>query len=426
MNLVKTSILTLIATIIRLASGLIINKTISIFIGPTGLALIGQFQSIQGIIRTASQGGIDKGLIKYTAEYNDDSRKLFSLWSTSVKITISCSFLVSLILFNFSSYLSQKLFKNSDFSYVFIIFGITIILYALNQLLLSILNGLKEIKTFISINIIQSIYSLIITSLLIIIASLDGALIAMVTNQSIIFIVILFKLKNHNKIKIINFTLPLNKKIAKNLLNYSIISIVSIISMPTAMIIIRNYVGENISWDAAGYWQAITYISSMYLLVITTALSTYYLPRLSEIKNPKELKKEIINGYSLLIPLLICISLTIFFMKDFIVWLLFSKEFYPMLELFKWQLIGDIIKISSWLLSYLMLAKAMSRYLIFSEILFTLSYILLSVWFSNIFGLIGLTYAFALNYFAYFSYMIIVVYFKIFNTKTKHIDTSET
>ncbi|EJG0004581.1 O-antigen flippase, partial [Vibrio parahaemolyticus] len=45
MNLIKTSFLTLIATAIRLISGLVINKAISVFIGPSGLALIGQFQN---------------------------------------------------------------------------------------------------------------------------------------------------------------------------------------------------------------------------------------------------------------------------------------------------------------------------------------------------------------------------------------------
>ncbi|TOP03712.1 O-antigen flippase, partial [Vibrio parahaemolyticus] len=82
------------------------------------------------------------------------------------------------------------------------------------------------------------------------------------------------------------------------------------------------------------------YISTMYLMVITTALGTYYLPRLSEIKDRFELRKELLNGYKVILPILTILCFSIYLLKDFIVWLLFSEDFYPMLSLFKWQLVG--------------------------------------------------------------------------------------
>lgn len=42
-----------------------------------------------------------------------------------------------------------------------------------------------------------------------------------------------------------------------------------------------------------------------------------------------------------------------------------------MLELFPYQFLGDIIKIASWLISYLMIAKAMARLFITMEIIFS-------------------------------------------------------
>lgn len=46
MTLIKTSILSLIATFFKMLSGLVINKAVSVYIGPSGLALIGQFQTL--------------------------------------------------------------------------------------------------------------------------------------------------------------------------------------------------------------------------------------------------------------------------------------------------------------------------------------------------------------------------------------------
>jgi PST family polysaccharide transporter len=91
-------------------------------------------------------------------------------------------------------------------------------------------------------------------------------------------------------------------------------------------------------------------------MIITTSLGVYYLPRLSEIQDNNELKKEIFHGYKIIIPIVLMMSLMIFLLKEYIVLIAFSDKFMPMMELFKWQLIGDVIKIASWLLAYLMLA----------------------------------------------------------------------
>lgn len=71
-------------------------------------------------------------------------------------------------------------------------------------------------------------------------------------------------------------------------------ALTSAVTTPVASLLIRNYIGNHISLAAAGYWQAIWYISTMYLMVVTTALGVYYLPKLSEIKNERELKKNYI------------------------------------------------------------------------------------------------------------------------------------
>jgi PST family polysaccharide transporter len=143
-------------------------------------------------------------------------------------------------------------------------------------------------------------------------------------------------------------------------------------------------------------------------MVVTTTLSIYYLPKLSELTDKAELRKEIWQGYKIVMPIVIAMSLAIFLLKDFIIWLLFTEEFAPMRELFLWQLVGDVIKLAALLLAYLMHAKAMTKTYISTEIAFSSSFILLSIWFVNQYGLIGMSYSFAVNYFLYFLTMLVV------------------
>lgn len=64
-----------------------------------------------------------------------------------------------------------------------------------------------------------------------------------------------------------------------------------------------------------------------------------------------------------------------------------------------------MFKIGSWLLAYLMLAKALTKEYIITEILFSVTLIFLSRWFIGQYGVIGATYAFALNYGLYWILM---------------------
>jgi len=378
------------------------------YVGPSGLAVIGQLQNFSSIVMTFANGAITSGVIKYTAEHREDIEQKSKFFSTAIVITLTCSIIVGLLLNLFSSYLSTLILKSDEYTSVFVIFGFTIILFALNTLLMSILNGQKEIKKYVTVNIVSSLFSLGLTSLLIMSYGLIGALYALVVNQSVIFFVTLAFVIKSSWFKFEYFKQNVDKQSLMKLGKYSAMALTSALTVPVSHLIVRNYIGENLSWDDAGYWQGIWYISSMYLMVVTTSLSIYYLPRLSEIKDYNELKKEILNGYKIILPIATILALGIYTFRELVIEIAFTEKFMPMVELFKWQLIGDVIKIASWLLGYIILAKAMTRVFIYTEIGFSILFVLLSKVFIDSFGLIGITYAFSLNYSMHFMMMIFI------------------
>ncbi|WP_368889534.1 O-antigen translocase [Morganella morganii] len=415
MTLIKTSILSLIATFFKMLSGLVINKAVAVYIGPAGLALIGQFQSFSQIALIAAQGAINNGVVKYSAEYENDKDKSKILISNAIKITIITSIITGIILIVFSCNLSLMILSSIEYYKVFIIFGVAIVFFSINNLLLSILNGRGNIKLFIKINIIQSIYSLIFTSILIYYFNLIGALAALATNQSIICFISIYIIRKNKLIYLSDFRKKTDSTIIRNLLSYSMMAIASAISLPTANLIIRNYITSKEGLTETGYWQGVNYISTTYLLVITTALSIYYLPKLSKIHILKDLKREILLGYTIVIPIVIISSLIIYISRDIIIYAVFSPDFNPMLHLLKWQLLGDIIKMTSWLLSYLLLAKKMTARFVISEILFSIIYTTLSISLIDKYHTIGAIYAYTISYCLYFFIILSSVYAYIKN-----------
>jgi PST family polysaccharide transporter len=182
---------------------------------------------------------------------------------------------------------------------------------------------------------------------------------------------------------------------------FSLMAVVTGFVAPAMQILVRDRIILQFSVADAGYWQAVTKISDYYLSFITSVLGVYYMPRLSEIQSKAELKNEIFKGYKIILPVVGIIAFLIWVLKGFIIQVLFTPEFSPMKPLFTYQLLGDFFKIGSWLLAYLMIAKAMTKTYIATEIIFAASYVVLSYYFMNHYGIIGATYSFCINYALY-------------------------
>ncbi|PJE13965.1 O-antigen translocase [Legionella sp.] len=410
MTLIRTSLINAIAVIVKILTLLGINKLLAIYVGPAGYAALGQFQNAITMITTFASGAINTGVTKYTAEYYDDEEKQHAVWRTAGTIACFGALLTSLIIILFSKPLASWFLHDEAYSGVFLWFAASLIFLVFNALLLAILNGKKEIERYVVINIAGSIFALLITSLLAVRYGLYGALVALALFQSLTFFVSLLLCCRVKWFKFSYLLGKFDKKIAKNLAKYTLMSLTTAVSIPLCHIFIRNHLGETLGWDAAGYWEAIWRFSSAYLLLVTTTLSVYYLPRLSELQNSFDLKKEIIQGYKIILPVAIVAALLMYLLRDFIIGSLFSSEFSPVRELFLGQVIGDILKIGSWILSYMMLSKAMTKYFILSEILFSIGFYIAVVLMTDNWGLQAATWAYAASYFVYWIAMYLLIF----------------
>lgn len=406
-DIIKVFSLTSMSTLVKMLTGLVSVKVVASIIGPAGVALVGQLNNFVSMMLSFASGGINNGITKYVAEYKEDNDKITKYLSTSLRITGICTLICSIVLIAFHSCLSELIMLSPDYGYVFIIFGVTIFMYALNNLLISIINGYKEFKKFVNISIINSIFGVIFTVSLVICCHLKGALISAVSYQSFMLLTTLFMVRKMPWFQWSFFKEKLSSVIASKYLRYTFMTLTSALIVPVTQMILRRYVIVEISPIEAGWWEGMNRISNMYLMVITTSFSVYYLPRLSEINNRYELRHEILKAYKVIIPTLLVGFSIIYILRLFIIHLLFTPEFLPMEHLFAWQMAGDFFKICSWLLAYLMVAKAMAKLFVATEVLFGLTYLGLGFLFVHYNGIVGLTQGYLVNYVLYTIAMII-------------------
>jgi PST family polysaccharide transporter len=397
-------------------AGFISVKVVAVIIGPSGVALVGQLANFSAIIMAVATGGITAGVTKYIAQYKDDIEVTREYVSTAVKFTLFFSLVCGLFLVLGAPFLSSKILLDKKYAFVFVVFGVTLTFYTFNTLLLAIINGYKQFNLYVKISIVSSLVGLILSLFLVIPFGVNGALLNAVTSQSLVFIIALILAKRANIACLSKDCIwnRFNKRKAIQYLRFALMTLVSAFTVPVSQLIIRGYLINRFSLPEAGWWEGINRLSGMYLMIITSSFGVYYLPRLSELTNGADIKREIKTAYKVIIPCLLAGLSCVYFGRFFIIKILFSDEFYGMAGLFLWQLIGDFLKISSWLIAYLMHAKAMVRIFVLSEIFFFVSYIGLAIFSSELIGLNGIVLGYAINYLVYFVIIHLFVYRKIF------------
>ncbi len=401
MTLVKTSLLNGIAVVVKVASTLVLNKILAVYVGPAGYAVIGQFQNAISIVVSLAGGVVATGVTKATAQHFDDEAMQHAVWQTAIRFSLGASLIAAVSLLFIGEWLSEWLLHWAGMSSVFVWLALTLPAIAANNLLLAIVNGKKEVGIYVTVNIIGSLISMPVTGLLALNFGLYGALVAFTINPAIVLLSTATIVARRDWFKTRFFWGQMNRPALRELSGFGLMGMTSALIVPVTFMLIRDHLATNLGLASAGYWQASWKISEVYLMLVTTTLSVYYLPRLAEIRNAPELKAEIIKVYRFVLPTVVVGAVMIFLLRDFIIHTLFTPDFLPMRELFPWQLTGDVIKIGSWILAHIMLGRAMVRSFVITEIVFSISFVLLSWVLVGIFGLVGVSMAYAINYSLY-------------------------
>lgn len=416
-SLFRITSLNSVSVILKIGIGLITSKVIAVFVGPSGMALVGNLRNFISTLETVSTLGFQNGIVKYVAENDSDKENLKKILSTVFISLIAVAIVLSGILFFLADFWNDTIF-GSNFSYSFVFKALALALpwYACSIILLAVINGLSQFKEVIYITIAGNIIGLIVSIVMILQLHTFGALLAIIISPSLLFFVAFYFI--NKKVRLLNYISgkSFSLEIIKKMSGFSLMALVSSIILPLVFLVIRNDVIAQIGIQQAGYWEAITRISTYYLMFISTILVVYFLPKLVHAKNNYETKIVFWSYYKNIMPVFIIGLVFLFFLKEFVIQVLFTEDFNAVKDLFFWQLSGDVLKGFSLILGYNLVAKKQTIPFIITEFLSVLTLFLLSKLLLPFYGIEGIVMA---HFFTYCFYLLIlVIYFRksLFNS----------
>lgn len=402
---------TSISTLVRFFAGFVSIKLFAVFIGPEGLALTGNLNNFIAILSALASLGISNGVIKFISEFKSDTKQIKALISTGFKMIIISTIFASFVLLGFASFFSKKVLLSEDFVIIIVFLAIGLPSTLINSFLLNILNGFKEFQKLAIVSVVGGLITILLTSGLVYLFHLKGALITIVCLQPLILCCTFFLVRKEIWFKSEYFFAKIDMFSLKRYSSFTIMSITTALLLPVSQFYMRNQIITKLSFVDAGQWEAVNKLSSSYLSIWMSMFSMYYLPRLAEISEKGLVLKEIKQSALFFLPIVAIIQVAIYLFKHQIVLLVFSQKFSAIETLISFQLFGDFFKVASYLLGYVIVAKAMTKMYVFAEFFSTISFLLLATVLLFLNGLIGMVQAYMLNYILYFFMLLIFCYF---------------
>ena len=409
MNFIKTSFLSGLSTGISLLARLISTKIVAVYLGTNGMFLLGQLKDFLRLGNTISSFGIENGIVKYVAEFEEQKENLSNIIGTSFRINIISAFFVSLVILAFKNQISTFLQIDFDENFYFFLLVTSVISASIHTCFLSIYNGLNRIKLFVIVNIISNIVSAIILVLFVLKMQIIGAFYALVINQILTLIINIIFYTVYKPFLIQWIFKKYINEYFKKLSSFSIMAIIGPVCLIISSFIVRDYLFDKFGADYAGSWEAMWRISAIYLLFLITTFKFYLIPTFSKL-NDIELKKEVFKIWKIVVPIIILITTAVYFSKNIIINLLLSNEFILINSIIFFHLIGDIIKINCWVLGNIMISKAKTKSFVFFQIEWSLLIVTLSYVFIEKYGFVGVSISYFVTYIIHFS--LLNIYFK--------------
>lgn len=131
---------------------------------------------------------------------------------------------------------------------------------------------------------------------------------------------------------------------------------------------VRTLVQRELGPESLGHFQAAWVLSMTYLGFVLGAMGTDYYPRLTASIHDHATANRLVNEQTEVTLLLAGpVLLGMLALLPWVISVLYSEEFAPAADILRWQILGDVLKVISWPLGFIILAAGAGRTFMLSE-----------------------------------------------------------
>ncbi len=377
------------------------SKIVAVLLGPTGIGLMGLFQTALSLIISATNFGLGSSAVRDVAQANNtnDLQKINQIVSVFRKLVWITGLLGLVLTIALAPLLSKFTFGHFRYTTAFVALSVTVLMAQLATGQTVVLQGLRKITWLAKASMYGSIAGLLVSVPLYYFYGTDGIVPALILSAITLFSV---QYWFSRKVKIDVFWISLRGAIhqGKPMLKLGFMMSLSGLVSVAASYIIRIYISNTGTVEDVGLYNAGFAIIGTYVGLIFTAMGTDYYPKLAAVAHSNDESRVMINQQAELAIIILAPIILIFIVFiNWVVIILYSEQFFGVNNMVLYAALGMFFKAASWAVGFLFLAKGAAKVFFWSEVVANFYLLIFNILGYKYFGLTGLGISFMIGYF---------------------------
>ena len=369
------------ASVINILVGLVRIKVAAVLLGPAGVGLIGLFTSLAGTASAVAGlgfGNVGTRQIAMAAGHNDAAalaaarRALF--WGT-----LALAVLGAAVFWALRGVLAQRVLGDATLSaevgWLALAVGLTVAAASQSALL----NGMRRIGDLARVSVWSGLLSTVLGVGALLLWGRDGLIAFVLVGPLASFVLGHVYVARLPKVMAPRTPLPDLARQWGMLAKLGAAFMVAGLAGTLGQLLVRALVQRELGSDALGYFQAAATISMTYIGFVLGAMGTDYYPRLAAAIHDHAAVNRLVNEQTEVALLLAGpVFLAMIGLAPWVIELLYASSFHPAAQVLRWQVLGDVLKVCSWPLGFIILAAGDGRTFMLTESVAVAVFVLLT------------------------------------------------
>ena len=358
------------ASVINILFSLLRTKVAAMLLGPAGVGMIGLLQSLIATASTVSALGFGNVGTRQIAEAvgENDAAAVAAARRALFWGTLGLAALGAGVFWCLRDVLAVRVLgdANQGTAVGWLAVGVALTVASGSQG--ALLNGLRRIGDIARVSVLSAVLSTVLGVAALWLWGEGGVLVFVLAGPLASFVLSHWYVSRLPKIQGPRTPLPQLGAQWKTLAKLGTAFMVAGLAVTVGQLVVRVLIQRELGVAALGQFQAAWAISMTYIGFVLGAMGTDYYPRLTAVINDPAAANRLVNEQTEVALLLAGpVLIAMLGLAPWVIHLLYSREFAEAANVLRWQVLGDILKVASWPLGFVILAAGAGRTFMLTE-----------------------------------------------------------
>jgi O-antigen/teichoic acid export membrane protein len=399
-QILKSSALIGGSSVANIVIGMVRTKAMAVLLGPAGVGLAGLYGSICDLVQSFAGMGVNSSGVRQIAEAagSNDTRRIARTGNVLRRTSILLGLIGALFLIAFSRQVSILTFQSDGYAGPISLLSIAVFFRLVSAGQGALINGMRRIADLAKMNVLGAVFGTAISIAVVYFLREDGIVPSLILAAAM---TIFMSWWYSRKIQIDTALMTASEigQEATALLKLGVAFMATGLMAMGAAYIVRITVLRKLGVDSAGLYQSAWALGGLYVGFILQAMGADFYPRLTAVAHDNAACNRMVNEQARIGLLLggpgVMGTLTL---APVILALFYSAKFSAAVEILRWIALGATLRVITWPMGYIILAKGRQDLFFWSELAWTVVNVSLTWVCISVFGLKGAGIAFFGSY----------------------------